>query len=107
MNQRYLLIDDERNYDADRVARTFEDGIKALQEERWDVVMLDHDLGDPDPAKTGYGICNWLENNPERQPDIVQLVTSNAVGRDRMKLALEKMGYIFQVSIAGFKRIGN
>lgn len=92
-NKRYLLIDDQRNYHADRVARTFEDGIVALQEEVWDILMLDHDLDNPDPTKTGYQICNWLEQNSQHQPKEVQIITSNPVGRDNMAAALRHMGY--------------
>jgi CheY-like chemotaxis protein len=91
--KRWLMIDDQRDYNADRTARTYEDGIIALQEENWDVLMLDHDLDNPDPAKTGYQICNWLQQNPQWQPREIQLITSNPVGRDRMALALTNMGY--------------
>lgn len=59
---RVLLIDDLREIKADRVARTFEDGIKALAEEGpWDILYLDHDLGDENPKHTGYGVMCFLE----------------------------------------------
>jgi hypothetical protein len=93
-NQRYLLIDDQRDYNADRTARTYDDGITALQEEIWGVLMLDHDLDDPDPTKTGYNICNWLQHNPQWRPKEIQLITSNPAGRSKMALALTNMGYI-------------
>ncbi len=51
---RTLLIDDLREIAVDRVARTFLDGIAALKEGSWDLVLLDHDLGDPNPRHTGY-----------------------------------------------------
>ena len=41
-----LLIDDQRNLPADRVARTYQEGIDALAERHWDILYLDHDLGD-------------------------------------------------------------
>lgn len=39
-----LLIDDQRNLPADRVARTFKEGIDALAEQHWNLLYLDHDL---------------------------------------------------------------
>lgn len=88
---RVLLIDDVRDIVADRVARTFDDGIAALQGEKWDKVYLDHDLADPDPAKTGYDILNWLEANPEHLPVEIFLVTQNPVGRQKMVLLIERL----------------
>ncbi len=44
---RILLIDDCRNFsDVDTIARNYKDGIAALQSEKWDVLLLDHDLAD-------------------------------------------------------------
>lgn len=41
-----LLIDDLRTIErATYTARTYKQGIAALQRERWDVLLLDHDLG--------------------------------------------------------------
>jgi hypothetical protein len=86
-----LLVDDEKTFDVDKIARTFDEGILALQSTTWDILFLDHDLGDPDPNKTGYGICCWLERHPEHRPQKVVLVTNNGAGRDYMVLALRKM----------------
>jgi hypothetical protein len=89
---RYLLIDDMRNILCHRIARTFDDGVKALKEEGpWTALYLDHDLGDPDPAKTGYGIMCFLEANPEYLPERIVLVTSNPVGRDNMQVVIDKL----------------
>lgn len=92
MTERHLLIDDLRNFNVDRTARNYDEGIKALQEEKWDVLWLDHDLGDPySKEKTGYDILCWLEENPEYLPGRIELVTSNPAGRDRMNLVLNKL----------------
>ncbi len=56
-----LLIDDFRTLNVDYIARTFDEGIKSRQSQNWDVLYLDHDLGEEDPKKTGYGIVCWLE----------------------------------------------
>ncbi len=41
-----LLIDEQRNLPADRVARTFKEGIDALAEQHWELLYQDHDLCD-------------------------------------------------------------
>jgi len=89
---RTLLIDDLRNLPADRVARTFDDGIAALQNEGpWDVLLLDHDYGDPDPAKCGEGIMKFLEVNPRLKPGMIKFVTANPVGRQRMNVIRKRL----------------
>lgn len=95
MKIKTLLIDDMRNLKADRVARTFDEGITALQEEVWDVLLLDHDLGcfDSDGKEyTGYDIMCWLEENPEFLPVCdIRIVSSNPVGRQRMQQVIDKL----------------
>jgi hypothetical protein len=87
-----LLIDDQRNLPADRVARTYQEGIEALAERHWDVLYLDHDLGDFSGVEgrelTGYDIACWLERNPQHLPDRIEIVTSNPAGRRNIELAL-------------------
>lgn len=94
---RILLIDDMRNILADRTARTYDDGIKALETEGpWDVLYLDHDLGDPDERKTGYGIMCWIEANPQFKPAKISIVSANPVGRKNMLVVIQKLyGTIF------------
>lgn len=88
---RTLLIDDIRNLPADRVARTFEDGIEALKNEGpWELLLLDHDLGQED-GKDGTGIVNFLEQNTSCMPKEVRIVSSNPVGRNRMQLVINKI----------------
>lgn len=94
---RVLLIDDLRNIKADRVARTFEDGIKALAEEGpWDILYLDHDLGDEDPKHTGYGIMCFLEEmyfngSPHLRPKEIRKVTSNPVGWNNIQMVINNL----------------
>lgn len=92
MKDRVLLIDDIRNLPADRTARTFDDGIEALKNEGpWDLLLLDHDYGDPDPAKTGEGIMKFLEENPQYIPGAISFVTGNPVGRERMRVIRKQL----------------
>jgi len=97
-----LLIDDIRNEMIlktmghtempTHVARTYDDAIKALTTEGpFDLVYLDHDLGEDEMAKTGYGIMNFLEANTEFLPGKIELVTSNPVGRRQMQTVIEKL----------------
>ena len=112
---RCLLIDDFRNMNVDRTERTYEAGLRALKEEKWDELYLDHDIGACEectsngthigdmltPAttfmntcehsKTGYDILCWLEVNTQYLPGKIIPVTANPVGRDRMNLAIEKI----------------
>jgi hypothetical protein len=86
---RTLLIDDFRPIEADVVAKTYDEGIAALVQGPWDLLLLDHDLGE-DPPKDGYGIMKWLEINQQYLPRMIQLVTSNPVGRKNMERVLQK-----------------
>lgn len=91
---RTLLIDDLRNIEADRVARTFDDGIVALRDEGpWDELFLDHDLGDfvIGTERTGEHIMKFLEENPQYLPGNIILVTANPVGRQRMEVIIKKL----------------
>jgi hypothetical protein len=92
---RTLLIDDMRNLPADKVARSYKDGIDALTNEGpWDLLLLDHDLGSYDEwgrEKTGYDIICFLEANPGLKPKSIRIVSSNPVGRQRMQVVIDKL----------------
>lgn len=54
-----LLIDDKRNLEvATHIARSYLEGVLALQSQHFDLVLLDHDLADFYNGKeyTGYDI---------------------------------------------------
>jgi CheY-like chemotaxis protein len=66
--------------------------IEELQSQKWDTVMLDHDLGgeygvDSGPG-TGYEVAKWLSENPQHKPHQIIIHSANPVGRDRMKAEL-------------------
>lgn len=87
-----LLIDDLRDIQADVIARNFDAGIHALKElGPFDVLFLDHDYGDPDPAKNGEGIMKFLEENPQYLPKTIRIVSANPVGRQRMQVIIDKL----------------
>ena len=89
---RTLLIDDVRTMAVTKIARTFDAGMDALRNEApWDVLYLDHDLGEFDERKTGYDILSWLENNPEFLPKEIILVTQNPVGKIKMRAVIKRL----------------
>jgi hypothetical protein len=97
-----LLIDDMRSENHLRdvgmvimptmVARTYEDAIYALTKlGPFDLVYLDHDLGDDDMDKTGYSIMCFLEENTQYLPGQIEIVSSNPVGRKNMKVVIDRL----------------
>jgi CheY-like chemotaxis protein len=90
-----LAIDDQRHFDGAHIVKTYNEGIAALASQHWDLLYLDHDLGDfsgPDGREmTGYDVMCWIEANPEHLPDEIILVTDNASGRPRMKMVCDKL----------------
>lgn len=94
---RILAIDDQRQYEMGvHIARTHADGMTALLEGDWDLLYLDHDLGDfSGPAGnelTGHHLLDWLEANPEFLPARIVVVTSNAYRRIEMEKVVRKLG---------------
>jgi hypothetical protein len=99
-----LLIDDQRTLPADVIARTYDQGVQALEEGNIRRLLLDHDLADLDPKKTGYGIILLLEECEEMRPEAIHLVTANPVGKLNMEAALTAMGYTFYPPTADWHR---
>jgi len=96
MTQKHeLLIDDTRHIDGAHIVRTYNDGIAALASQKWDILYLDHDLADfsgPDGREmTGYDVMCWIEANPEHLPGKIIIVSSNASGRPRMQMVINKL----------------
>lgn len=86
--ERHLLIDDIRTIYADKTCRTYAEGIESLKEGGWDVLWLDHDLGE---EKTGYDIMCFLEENPKYLPGKIVCVSANPVGRKRIEQVIDKI----------------
>lgn len=87
----WLLIDDCRDLGVDVIARTPEAGKRMLALGGWECLCLDHDLGSTE-SETGYDLLKWALEW-KFVPQKVQLVTSNPVGRQNMRTALEAAGY--------------
>ena len=68
------------------IARSYNEAIKELHRFRYNIICLDHDLGE---EKTGYDVCKYIvENNI--QCDEFRIHTSNPVGRKNMTELLQR-----------------
>lgn len=66
------------------LAVNYFEAILKLSENEYDVVTLDHDLGE---EKTGYDVANWLENEVVEGmyvPPVIRVHSSNPVGVTRI-----------------------
>jgi hypothetical protein len=69
------------------------DAINYLNNETWDLLLLDHDLGgeqmvDHSNKNTGSEVARWLNENPAKKPQAIILHSFNPVGRLNMKKLL-------------------
>ncbi|MDB4330116.1 hypothetical protein N9948_00045 [bacterium] len=93
---RVLLIDDLRTWGTEKIkklnlpkgtiAKNYASGITELKKGNWDMLLLDHDLGE---EKDGMNILEWLEEEAIKSqkfiPKKIIIVTDNAAERNRMK----------------------
>jgi hypothetical protein len=94
---RTLVIDDLRvvrpEFGEVTYARTPNEGVRLLADERWDLVLLDHDLGMDIKTRTELDIwpcISYIEENAVDFGDTVfYIVTSNPWGALRMGAALD------------------
>ena len=70
-----------------QVVRNYQTAIEQLSIKKWPMLLLDHDLGE---EKTGYDLVCWLEQNPDRIPRYVYLITSNPVGAKNIGVVLDQ-----------------
>lgn len=68
------------------ICRTYAEAIECLAFRKYDVVDLDHDLGE---EKTGYDICKYIVEKGINVPTIVTH-TANPVGRENMAQLLNR-----------------
>jgi len=75
-----LVIDDYKDMKATYIARTFEDGVKKLKRERWDVLYLDHNLGEY--KKSGYDVMQFLKDNKQFLPKMILCLSDSPGGKN-------------------------
>jgi len=73
-----LVIDDYKNIKADYIARTFEDGVRKLRSEKWDLLYIDHNLGEF--KKSGYDIMVFLKENKQYIPKMIICISDSPDG---------------------------
>lgn len=90
------MIDDVRTIRGAEIARNYREGIECLRKDSWDVLYIDHDLGDFQNGReyTGYDILCWLEEHPKYVPKKIIVITANPSARVKMDLVLEKLGRV-------------
>jgi hypothetical protein len=79
------------------VAINYAEAIQYLMENSYDLITLDHDLGE---IKTGYDVANWLENSIVNGNIIhseIRCHSANPVGRLRINKVI--------TSIERFRRL--
>jgi hypothetical protein len=95
-----VYVDDLRDCpDGFRVARTFEEAVKLIENNEVDILTLDHDLGEDAEGKelqNGYDLVKYICERGLRVNKIY-LHTDNPVGRNNMYetlLAAQRRGFI-------------
>ena len=79
---------------------TVTEAIAALSANHFDIIYLDHDLGEeetvkPDSAGHGMDVVNWMVSNPHRigNPQII-VHSLNTPARERMVATLKEAGFV-------------
>lgn len=94
--KKYLFIDDLRfvNNDFSKyrlfIARSYRDAIEALKTYTFDVIDLDHDLGE---EKTGYDIAKYIVENGIEIKEGFKIHSANPVGKFNISQLLNHYGY--------------
>lgn len=85
----WLMVDDYKNFNCAKVARTPQEAIDALREKRWSTLMLDNDLM---AERNGTDI---LKQAIEERivPQHVQLISGSFSARNNMGQLLLDQGY--------------
>jgi hypothetical protein len=93
-----VLIDDQRNLPADLICRNYKTGEMILTMFAFDIryLMLDNDLGSPDPNDDGYKLACWLEERHADLgnsvlPEVVEIVTDNPPASAKMEQIFGKL----------------
>jgi CheY-like chemotaxis protein len=109
LTRHYYFKQNFSHHELTMVVTAYETILK-LQEERFDALFLDHDLGGNafvdsfGDEQTGYTVAKWLVSNPERKPERIYIHSLNSVGARNIKALLpesvlspglwaEKQGY--------------
>ncbi len=80
------------------IARNYNSAIDFLNKHEFDIVFLDHDLGE---EKTGYDIATWIEEKImtkkwNKKIPILKCHSANPVGRERINMVAKKIAKKFE-----------
>lgn len=110
----FILEDDENRIDfftrnlntkveCIAIAKNIYEGIKILSEDTFDILFLDHDLGEPEiPENTGSGLAKFIVNNKIKCNEIF-IHSMSPVGAQNIKNILDNGNY--ESSIIPFTNI--
>jgi len=107
--ERWDVVTERLKDSVDEIKWVFTAGdcIDLLCNESWDVLFLDHDLGDDN--ETGYDVACWLEARPSKQPKKIYIHSLNPMGASRMRQAITKSycepGIIFKLGLDENKHV--
>lgn len=77
----------ENKHDID-IAKSAKNGIEMLLSKKYDLLLLDHDLGS---TETGSNVLDFIENNIGSCPPVVRLVTANIIAGPMMLNRLKRL----------------
>lgn len=104
-----LWIDDEKPApDGWSVAKSYHEAIGMITQYDWDLIAIDHDLGE-EGSPTGYDILCHMEAGALPRPKQIVVISWNTVGAKRMLKAIENMpgvenlGWDLKLSTSGYK----
>lgn len=95
MGMKILFLDDDKSRvdtlghkvsnDTIDWVTNFTDFVDRITKNRYDLIMLDHDLGDDSP-ETGYDIAKWIVDHWDDLPSLCPIVihSMNCVGNKNM-----------------------
>ena len=76
-----------------------EEALNLLKKNSYEMIMLDHDLGGEDENKIvpdGYYVASYMARNmPQHKETPIIIHSLNGAGAERMKLVLDKAGYMY------------
>lgn len=98
-NEFHLLVDDRREMEVDHIARTAQDGRRAILAFPVTDLYMDYDLG----MLSDTDGCQFLSWALERgiHPRRVHLVSAHATGLQNMTRVLESFGYTMRLHVTG------
>lgn len=105
-----VWLDDERPAPGGWVhVKDFAECLVALGQNEVSELSLDHDLGDPEPTMTGYGVVLFIESmaavgNWEYVPDKMRVHSANPVGRAKMEAGIRSIEKMRKKFVEGVDR---